>query len=440
MKSVKVLRSAYRSITFFVILTAFLIGSISITGCYNRPKAPEHLRIIFTSDTQGNFTPCGCAGGPRGGLERRSTAIKEAIESAPGQVIVLDTGNFSTGMLTDLERLKAEYVANAMDMIGYDAVNVGHMDALRPREGVLTYNHPQCPLTSGAFTYENKESGERQFSYPSNIILERDKFRIGIIGHLLDNYDPKSFGLDNNYIEDPRQLSELINRTYMQDNAGMVILITDLSALADQTGFMTVRYNLASIIIAGASAEPDFTVEKKSGEIEHPIVIPRAASWGRSLGILDLELNRIGGITGYSLRYVDLNDKIEKDPLLAQLTGEYMEKINAKPTGLPELKQSGFIGPIACKSCHESEYEQWSKTKHATAWKALEDSGRIEEAACTPCHSTGFTGSESVPYQMIAHDFRNVSCEACHGAGEAHMAFHSSGNSGDKNSSDPIVL
>jgi len=346
-------------------------------------------------------------------------------------------------MLSDLERMKAEYVSKAMDMIGYDAVNVGHLDARRPREGVLTYNHPKCPLTSGAFSFDDKETGEKRFSYPSTIMIERDKFKIGVIGHLLDDYDPKSFGLDNNYGEDPRELSELINRTYMQDNAGMVILITDLSATTEQTKYMTQRYNLATIIIAGASAEPDFIVEKKSGEIEHPIVVPRAASWGRSLGILDLDLNRIGGVTGYSLRYVDLNDKIEKDPLLTQLTGEYMEKLNAKPTGLPELKQAGFVGPLACKSCHEAEYEQWSNSKHAKAWKSLEDSGRIEEAACTPCHSTGFTGSEMVPYQMIAHDFRNVSCEACHGAGEAHIAFRNgnvTGKSGEKITTDPIVL
>ncbi|HDS29630.1 MAG TPA: hypothetical protein ENN67_01165, partial [Firmicutes bacterium] len=151
-----------------LIVACLFLSIVQITGCQRRARAPEYIRILFTTDTLGNFTPCGCAGGPRGGMERRSTAISKAKAEAPGPVILIDTGNFSTGMATDTERLKASYIARAMVQLGYDAVNVGLMDSRMPRLGVLRYRDEyNLPLTSAGFTYIDESTGERAFSYPS---------------------------------------------------------------------------------------------------------------------------------------------------------------------------------------------------------------------------------------------------------------------------------
>ena len=90
--------------------------------------------------------------------------------------------------------------------------------------------------------------------------------------------------------------------------------------------------------------------------LDHPIFVPRAATWGRSLGILDLELTPTGGISSYHLEYLDINEDVEKDPALANLAEEYLEAIDIEPIGVPELRQAGFIGPNACMNCHEMEY------------------------------------------------------------------------------------
>ncbi len=426
-------------------LTAFIIAS---SGCIPRAKAPEHLRILFTTDTQGNFTPCGCAGGPRGGMEYRSTAISQAKADAPGPVLLVDTGNFTTGFGSDLERTKAEFVARAMVQLGYDAVCVGSMDAKMPRLAVLRHKTEfGLPLTSATYTYEDEKTGDRLFSYPSSVVVDMDGFRVGFVGHALNDINAEALGVQNTPDVPADELVQLISEVYTEGGAAIVILLTDLSTSQQDADIVGSRFIVASVVIAGTSAPTELTEEKSGSDVSHPLVIPRAASWGRSLGVLDLDLSPNGGIIGYSLKYIDLNEDLEKDPMLADLTEEYLEEIEREPTGVPELRQVGFIGPAACRQCHGGQYESWEETRHARAWDTLEDTGRLREAACVPCHTTGYGGSEAFPSQMVPMDFRGVSCEACHGPGEVHIAYQRwkiygelTGEYGSEDLEDPVVL
>ena len=232
-------------ICIFALLMVFL-------GCVGKPRAPEHIRILFTSDTQGNFTPCGCVGGPRGGMERRSTAIAQARAEVDWPVILVDTGNFMTGLETQTERIKADYVVKAMAMMGYDAVNVGRMDARRPRLAVNKFSVSEggIPLTSAAFTYNDPETGERRFSYPSRIIVQRDGFKIGIVGHPLDDLDQSKLGVENVFSSSPEELYELLDRVYVEDGAGLIILLTDFKDSRKEAEIAASRFSLAGVVIA----------------------------------------------------------------------------------------------------------------------------------------------------------------------------------------------
>ena len=358
-------------------------------------------------------------------MERRATAISQARAETQSPVLLLDTGNFMTGLESDIERKKADFVARAMEQIRYDAVNVGHLDARRPRLAVSQYNLPDdgMPLTSGAFTYMNPDIGKSVFSYPSRILITRDNFRIGIIGHPMDDLDTSKLGIENDYSNNPQDLMQLIEDVSIKDGVQMIILMTDFAGARGDTMVMASRYSLASIVIAGESAQPDYQDRKSGPDVPHPLVIPRAAAWGRSLGVLDLDLSPTGGITAYTLRYVDLNDSVAKDPALAQMTQEYLDAINAPPTGVPELRRAGFVGTVACKECHEGEYEDWRTTRHAGAWATLEDTGRLNEASCVPCHSTGYSESGAFPARMVPFESRNVGCESCHGPGDVHIQY-----------------
>lgn len=429
-----------------MVLAVITLTALVYTGCVGRSRAPEHLRILFTTDTQGNFTPCGCAGGPRGGIQARSTAIRQERESAPGAVLLLDTGNFSTGITTDTERTKAEYVTRAMSEIGYDAVNVGRRDARRPREGVLSYDQPGCPLTSAGYTYEDPDTGERVFSYLDHVVVEIDGFNIGIIGSPMDDLNASELGFENEPTTTALELLEHINEI-VGDDARIFIMITDNSQPWPDALIVSSRFILASVVIGGEAAPAGYKEEKSGDEIFHPVFIPRAQSWGRSLGVLDLEMSPSGGIISYSLRYVDLNEDVEKDPAFEEMTEEYIAAINEPPSGIPEIATTGFIGSESCKDCHGWQYETWEISRHATAWETLEEADRLRESTCIPCHTTGYTESDTFPALMVPYELRNVGCESCHGPGENHKLYQEYviygtlvGEERGEDLTDPIIL
>ena len=84
-------------------------------------------------------------------------------------------------------------------------------------------------------------------------------------------------------------------------------------------------------------------------------------------------------------------------------------------------KESPLVGAISCKRCHEVNYRNWLKTKHAKATQTIAASPKYSQEECLICHSTGygkieeFTTVDEVPFYL-----RGVQCEACHGIGKGH--------------------
>jgi hypothetical protein len=68
-----------------------------------------------------------------------------------------------------------------------------------------------------------------------------------------------------------------------------------------------------------------------------------------------------------------------------------------------------FIGAKRCKSCHEWEYQIWSKGPHAQAHLSL-TADQLKDGKCSGCHTM-------VPTQPGEEKFAGVQCESCHGGG-----------------------
>ena len=86
------------------------------------------------------------------------------------------------------------------------------------------------------------------------------------------------------------------------------------------------------------------------------------------------------------------------------------------------LDGNGYISPEECRSCHADEYEQWSQTPHAGAFRTLLRRNRHFYPDCVICHTTGF-GYET-GYQIgdeRSEKLRGVGCESCHGPGKRHV-------------------
>mgnify|MGYP005840979727 CR=1 FL=1 len=84
-------------------------------------------------------------------------------------------------------------------------------------------------------------------------------------------------------------------------------------------------------------------------------------------------------------------------------------------------KESPFVGAISCKKCHEVNYRNWLKTKHAKASKTIVSSPKYSQEECLICHSTGYGKiGEYATVEEIPFYLQGVQCEACHGEGKGH--------------------
>jgi hypothetical protein len=107
----------------------------------------------------------------------------------------------------------------------------------------------------------------------------------------------------------------------------------------------------------------------------------------------------------------------------------YKPKVAALPEKeLPEKemvaripKESPFIGAVSCKRCHEVNYKNWLKTKHAKATQTIVASPKYAQEECLICHSTGYGKiAEYATVEEVPFYLRGVQCEACHGEGKGH--------------------
>ena len=84
-------------------------------------------------------------------------------------------------------------------------------------------------------------------------------------------------------------------------------------------------------------------------------------------------------------------------------------------------KTSPFAGAISCKKCHEMNYRNWLKTKHAKASQTIAASPKYAQEECLMCHSTGYGKiGEYATVVEIPFYLQGVQCEACHGEGRGH--------------------
>jgi hypothetical protein len=87
----------------------------------------------------------------------------------------------------------------------------------------------------------------------------------------------------------------------------------------------------------------------------------------------------------------------------------------------PRKGEAAYAGTEACADCHDDAVGFWRKTRHAKAWKTLEDRGQQFDLDCISCHVTGWDRPGGA---NLAHNeaLRDVQCETCHGPGSIHVA------------------
>jgi hypothetical protein len=79
-------------------------------------------------------------------------------------------------------------------------------------------------------------------------------------------------------------------------------------------------------------------------------------------------------------------------------------------------QENVFVGAERCRSCHAKTYDVWAGSLHARAQVSLPENRR-GELRCLFCHATDAQAN------LVDYAVPNVQCEACHGAGNRHIAL-----------------
>ncbi len=349
-------------LSLILIFTAILLPS-AIHG------QEQALNIIYTGSINGELEPCGCS--PKtdfGGLARLSGYLAEhKNELFP--FILIDAGNF-TDQNTPQGKLKAEAMLKSYNIMKYDAV---------------------------AFLNNEKAFPDGFFS-----------------AILSDNAIPA--------VSD----STLINQSLLIRRNGLDVSISvDPGNLRDKS--LNILLTERPVSEAGLMKDWDVIITSSGETLNEPVTVNDAVILagypkGKKTGILTLTTGSEGGVRNFRHKWLSLGSDVKEDPRVRAILNNYDSKVAdlLKESRKPPDGDT-YLGVTRCAECHQLFEESWKKTRHAGAFKSLQQAGKSNDPECIICHTVGF-GEKGGFYSMeTTPELANVQCEACHGPDKDHV-------------------
>ncbi|MGA0041008.1 MAG: multiheme c-type cytochrome [Pirellulales bacterium] len=412
-------------------------GSIFVG--WNKPQAV----LLITGELNGYIEPCGCAGkeNQKGGLSRRQNLLR-AVKAAGWPQVSVDLGNQVRRFGRQAE-VKFQSVADGLREMGYGAVGFGPDDLRLPAEeliaAVAAVGDQGTPFVSANVGLLGLDAGIT----PRFQVVEAGGMTIGITSVLGDK---ESESIRNDSLE----------------------MIPAAQALRDVTGSLTAAKCDAYVLLSYASPEeskrlaeafPQFDVVVTAGGADEPPMIPPQLS--NNAGVL-IELGHKGMYavavafyddeqaarssvqsvmktasgTPFLTQRIPLDARWGESDEMIRLLASYQQQLET--LGLNGLKLGAtrhptgrrFAGSQACAACHESAFEVWEASTHASALVTLEEATppRDHDPECLSCHVVGWVPQKYEPYEggflsrLETPHLAQQGCENCHGPAAAHAA------------------
>lgn len=375
------------------------------------------LPVYFTCDTEGRLEPCGCFTGQFGGLTRLKTVLDA---DAPAGALRVDVGD-AIGGHEDYDLIEYHYVLRAFASMNYDALNIGQREAqftATQLEGIKR----ESPVPIISANLLNK--ADQKPIFDSYRIVQRGEFHIAIIGVL----DPNGVG-DN--VGDGLVVGEMdsaIERclSELRGKADMIVLL----AFADEATLtrLAQEFYECQVILGGKVSQPAQELFHMNRSLVYFVT-----NESRALGLLHLQLAKVGPlqVAGNEIRL--LQDKIPQDAAFRQLMQDYRAEVrrtrlvvddpnNLSADMVPGVRTvATYTGTDKCLACHPSAAAVWTASAHAQAFKTLIARGADADPKCIGCHTIGFGSSSGYRREFGANRMVDVGCESCHGPGSLHV-------------------
>ena len=264
------------------------------------------LRIVFTSNVMGEVEPCGCAVGPKGGLDRRLNFIdlKLKKEEKLWPYLLIDAGNsiLATTRIDAARKKSYQKVAKellkAHAVMGVQAQNVGYLDLgfgvdflkAAAKEGGL-------PLVSASWV---DDAGKLLFE-DSKII------KVGSHNVLITGITAGFGEQSSQKVKMPVEALKAVFKKHA-DHTGPIVVMSDLGLIADEKLALDNSLKGKAIIFVGSRDLGGLSMPKQNRSALHVQSEFRGQQWG----VLDLKFAQNSKQWVYSKKLNELESRWSK--------------------------------------------------------------------------------------------------------------------------------
>jgi len=289
---------------------------LSLSVLFANFSSDNGIRLVLTSNVNGETDPCGWKKKPMGGLARKSTIIKD-LKSDGHDVIVADAGNLffkkdklSNGITIDHAKATANIIVDCFNIIGCDVFSPGSHDFA----GGFDFMQQLQKKSDFPYISANIFSSSGERLYDPYVIIEKQGKKIGFIGL------SSVFLNEQLTVKDPfKILKDLINE--VESKTDMIILLFNASE-KDLNRLKTKDYDIDFVVRSRSNLPP--AVSKDGGSASIPIY-----SIGmRGKYVFEFDIN-IGDNESQFLDVMFLESKLEKsEKFLSSYNIDYEESID----------------------------------------------------------------------------------------------------------------
>lgn len=313
-------------------IVVFLLLSLSMI--FGNFSSKDEIKLVLTSNVNGETDPCGWKKKPMGGLARKSTIINN-LRKEGNDVIVADAGNLffkkdkiSSGITIDAAKETAKIIVDCFNAISCDVFSLGSHDFAAGFDFIKDLeNRSNFPYISANIFGKNGEK-----LYEPYVIIEKQGKKIGFLGV------SSVFLNEKVTVKDPfKVIKNIINE--LESKTDMIILLFNASE-KDLNRLKTKNYPIDFTIRSRSNLPPK--VSKDGGSSSIPIY-----SIGmRGKYVFEFDIN-IGDRTSKFLDVMYLESQLEKaEKFLSSYNIDFEESIdlNAEfkddPKSLNQIKKN----------------------------------------------------------------------------------------------------
>jgi hypothetical protein len=332
-------------------------------------------------------------------------------------ILHLDSGGFSSSKKNS-NPITAEAIFASYEMMDVKAVNVAAKDLLSNGDYLLANRDKfKFPLLSANIVYEDS----RMPVFEPYLLTEIAGMKVGIIG-----------------------VTQVMASSYTSSEERKIIFEDPMPALAKayeklvkEADFVIVLGYLQYPRLRGTYLEQMPKVQMVAGSDGYSVSWTKNREPGTAFSYPGNEGKNVivNEIWASKLRLKKREQKVIKLQNSWPEEESIVPIVDAAKVKLSALQRQGdqllfdlrqqanqeYSGYMSCRECHAGQYRKWQTSKHYTAFNPLISQRKAQDPECLPCHTTGYEEGAFIDVR-VTPGMVNVQCEACHGAGDKHVA------------------